>query len=71
MQPSTVRQLWSLVERTKSITLLQLSDKDLVEQLFRQLSTSEQLTNEENNCLITYINSRLTLIRDLAEARSM
>ena len=71
MQPSTVRQLWSLVERTKSITLLQLSDKDLVEQLFRQLSTSEQLTNEENNCLITYIYSRLTLIRDLAEARSM
>ncbi len=71
MKPSTVRQLWSLVERTQSITLLQLNDKDLVEQLVRQLSTSEQLTNEENNCLITYIYSRLTLIRDLAEARSM
>ena len=71
MKPSTVRQLWALVERTQSITLLQLNDKDLVEQLFRQLSTSEQLTNEENNCLITYIYSRLTLIRDLAEARSM
>ena len=71
MKPSTVHQLWSLIERTQSITLLQLSDKDLVEQLFRQLSTSEQLTNEENNCLITYIYSRLTLIRDLAEARSM
>ena len=71
MKPSTVHQLWSLIEWTQSITLLQLSDKDLVEQLFGQLSTSGQFTNEENNSLIAYIYSRLTLIRDLAEARSM
>jgi succinate dehydrogenase flavin-adding protein (antitoxin of CptAB toxin-antitoxin module) len=69
MEVSTLRQLWSLIEKTQTNTLLQLSDPDLVEWLLGQIEKRKSLSLEENNILTTYIRSKSSLIRDLAEAR--
>jgi succinate dehydrogenase flavin-adding protein (antitoxin of CptAB toxin-antitoxin module) len=69
MEVSTLRQLWSLIEKTHAKTLLQLRDPDLVEWLLGQIERQKSLSVEENILLTTYIRSKSSLIRDLAEAR--
>jgi succinate dehydrogenase flavin-adding protein (antitoxin of CptAB toxin-antitoxin module) len=69
MEVSKLRQLWSLIEKTQTNTLLQLNDTDLVEWLLGQIEKQKSLSLEENNILTTYIRSKSSLIRDLAEAR--
>ena len=69
MEVSTLRQIWSLIEKTQTNTLLQFNDTDLVEWLLGQIEKRKSLFLEENNILTTYIPSKSSLIRDLAEAR--
>ncbi|MBW4586165.1 hypothetical protein G7B40_024855 [Aetokthonos hydrillicola Thurmond2011] len=69
MNSSTLRYLWSVVEQTQTNTLLKLNDTDLVKQLLKQLDASIALTSEETTTIRTYLYSRTTLIRDLAQAR--
>lgn len=64
-----LRQLWSLIEETHSSLLLNLSDKELLQELLLQLTQNKQLSGEEVVCIRDYISSRLTLIRDLASSR--
>ena len=64
-----LRQLWSVVEETQAMVLLKLSDTDLVGQILTQLQGRSPLTSEEAQTLETYIGSRTSLIRDLAQAR--
>ncbi|HIK14532.1 MAG TPA: hypothetical protein IGS53_04465 [Leptolyngbyaceae cyanobacterium M33_DOE_097] len=69
MTPRMLRQLWSLIETTQAHVLLDLDDKSLVQWLLRQLQDGRSLNPEEDSVMNDYINSRLPLIRDLAQHR--
>jgi hypothetical protein len=69
MTPKILRQLWSVVETAQAKTLLQLDDASLVEWLVKQTDTQVLLEPKETDYLSDYIQSRLTLIRDLAYER--
>jgi hypothetical protein len=71
MSPLMLRQLWFLVERTQSTTLLNLDDTSLVQLLIKQLRTQRSLNHEEAAICTSYIHSRLPLIRDLARSRNL
>lgn len=65
---STLRHLWSVIEETQASILLEFSDKELTEQLLRQLE-KKRLDRGETTTIKTYIRSRLPLIRDIAASR--
>lgn len=69
MSPLMLRQLWSLIETTQSNILLNLDDASLVQWLLRQITAQRSLDHQETNLLSAYIQSRLVLIRDLAQER--
>lgn len=73
IQPSTLRQLWSVVIDTQTGILLQLSDAELVNQLVNQLvsqlSPQSPLDRQEVHVLREYVRLKTPLIRDLAQAR--
>lgn len=69
MTPTILRQLWSVVETTQAHTLLKLDDASLVQWLLKQTKNQASLNGDETNILTNYIESRLTLIRDLAQER--
>ena len=69
MTPLMLRQLWSLVEATQSALLLNLDDASLVQWLLRQLKTQQSLNTQEITILSSYIESKLSLIRDLAHQK--
>ena len=71
MNSSTLRQLWALVEETHNTTLLKFGDAELVQQLLGQLQNKMILSGEELNTMNTYLNSKVSLIRDLAQAGSL
>jgi hypothetical protein len=66
---SRLRQLWNVVEQTQANLLLNLNDGELVKQILQQISYRETLSSEESDKLSTYIHSRTSLIRDLAQER--
>ena len=70
MNPYTLRQLWSLIEDTQTITLLDLSDIDLVVYLLTQMENRQPLSLQEVDLVSNYIHSKISLIRDLAYLRS-
>lgn len=69
MNPTLLRQIWSLVEATQATILLNLDDANLVQSLLRQFDTQQPLNSEETTQLSNYLYSRLNLIRDLAYDR--
>lgn len=69
MTPNIMRQLWSIVEATHTVTLLQLDDASLVQWLVKQITNQAFLDPHETDFLCDYIQSRLSLIRDLAYER--
>jgi succinate dehydrogenase flavin-adding protein (antitoxin of CptAB toxin-antitoxin module) len=69
MTPKIMRQLWSVVETAQAKTLLQLDDASLVQWLVKQTNTQALLEPKETDYLCDYIQSRLSLIRDLAYER--
>lgn len=69
MNSSKLRQFWSVVEGTHAGILLKLNDHELVHQLIRQLEDSDWFTAEETATVSNYIRSKVSLVRDLAEAR--
>ncbi len=69
MTPKIMRQLWSVIETTQTKTLLQLDDASLVQWLVKQTTTQALLDCQETDFLCDYIQSRLPLIRDLANER--
>jgi hypothetical protein len=69
MTPKIMRQLWSVVENAQTKTLLQLDDASLVQWLVKQIHTQALLDGHETDFLSDYIQSRLTLIRDIAHER--
>ncbi|MCU0550939.1 MAG: hypothetical protein MUC48_16455 [Leptolyngbya sp. Prado105] len=69
MNPSLIRQLWTMVETTQATHLVNLDDAHLVQSLLCQVNTQQPLNSEENSLLSNYVYSRLALIRDLAYER--
>ena len=69
MTPIMLRQLWSLIETTQATLLVNLDDATLVQWLLKQLKMNSALNGLEADLLDEYIQSRLCLIRDLAEQR--
>lgn len=67
--PNMMRQLWALVESTQVTTLLQFEDTDLVQFLLKRFSAQQSIDAQAATHLDTYIQSKLPLIRDLAEDR--
>ena len=69
MTPLMLRQLWSLVDATQGALLLNLDDASLVQWLLRQFRVQQHLNPEEVTILSSYIQSKLSLIRDLAHQK--
>ena len=69
MTPTIMRQFWSIVEATHTVTLLQLDDASLVQWLVKQITNQAFLDAHEIDFLCDYIQARLSLIRDLAYER--
>ncbi len=69
MTPTILRQLWSVIETTQANTLLKLDDASLVQWLLKQTKNKALLDHNQTTILSDYIQSRLTLIRDLAQER--
>ena len=69
MTPLMLRQLWSLVDATQVALLLSLDDTSLVQWLLRQFRIQQPLNPEEITILSGYIQSKLSLIRDLAHQK--
>ncbi|MGI0498138.1 hypothetical protein [Limnospira platensis] len=69
MTPTMLRQLWSLVENTQPSQLVSLDDDSLVQCLMGRLKSQSGINGHDWDMLDEYINSRISLIRDLAEAR--
>lgn len=61
-----LKQLWSIVTNIKGDTLLSLNNKDLSEFLLNKLDLRDPLSSQENQIVNTYIHSKISLIRDLA-----
>ncbi|MBD2463276.1 hypothetical protein H6G89_19765 [Oscillatoria sp. FACHB-1407] len=71
MTPLMLRQLWSLIETTQSGILLTLDDTALVQWLLRQVKAERSLDHDETDVLANYIQSKLSLIRDIAQERGV
>lgn len=69
MNPQLLRHLWSLVERSQSSHLLALDDNSLVHWLMDQFTGQRSINPTESDQLHRYIQSKLPLIRDLAQER--
>ena len=69
MNPSILRQFWSMVEQTQTSTLLELSDRDLITRLQEQFEQHKYFSTNEISILHEYIQGKISLIRDLAELR--
>jgi hypothetical protein len=64
-----LRHLWSVVETTQANILLKLDDPSLVQWLLKQIKLQTVLDRDETHLLADYIQSRLNLIRDMAQER--
>ncbi|MGF1497434.1 MAG: hypothetical protein ACFB8W_11500 [Elainellaceae cyanobacterium] len=69
MTPAMLRQFWKVVENTQSTILTNLDDGRLVAWLLNRVASERPIDQSEATIYSNYIQSRLTLIRDLAEAR--
>ena len=67
--PSTLRQVWAVIEETHASLILELSDAELSQQLLIQIADKKQLNVEEVCDVRAYIHSRILLIRDDAQER--
>ena len=69
MSANLIKAIWRAVETTQSATLLRLNDGELLSTLIKRLKNSNSISSAEVKDASSYINSRLSLIRDLAQSR--
>ena len=69
MTPLLLRQCWNVVETTQANLLLYLDDYTLVRYLTQDLQKQQALDAAEETAVNHYIESRLPLIRDIAQSR--
>ncbi len=69
MNIALLHQIWKLIERTHASELLEPTDGELVQRLLHKLDAQQPLEQNERANITTYLVSKTSLIRDLAEAR--
>lgn len=69
INPLLLRQFWTVVETTQANLLLHLDDSTLVRQLTDDLQTQQMMNADEEIAVNHYIESKLPLIRDIAQSR--
>ncbi|MEM8810063.1 MAG: hypothetical protein AAGF01_28935 [Cyanobacteria bacterium P01_G01_bin.38] len=67
MDPYLLRQLWSVIEKAQSHTILSLDDSGLVNWLLEQLAHTAAYDPCQTSILSDYIRSKTTLIRDIVQ----
>ena len=67
MNPSLLRSCWKAVSEISYSMLLSLPDLDLSQTIIQKVKDRMILNAEEAQDLDIYLNSKLLLIRDLAE----
>lgn len=68
IDPSVLRLLWKVVSEVNYPELLSLPDRELSQVLMQKVSNQVALDPEEAEKLDAYVNSKLLLIRDIADA---
>ncbi|MEM6613301.1 MAG: hypothetical protein AAF652_13795 [Cyanobacteria bacterium P01_C01_bin.72] len=66
MESKIIHAVWSSVSAINKQVLMQLDDRDLIQQIMREIDKSSTLTSEDRQNLLGYISSKLLLIRDIA-----
>ena len=69
LNSSTLRQIWLIIERKQTPTILSLSDSEILQQLQEELQAQTFLSASELKAASLYISSRIPLIRDSAESK--
>jgi hypothetical protein len=69
MNPSMLRQFWSLIDGIRATVPLSLDDRSLEQWLLRQLRSAQALNSPEADALSDYIHNRLPMIREFAQER--
>lgn len=69
MNPMHMRHFWSLVEASQATQLLQLDDHNLFAWLMDQLQLEQPLDRSEMISIGSYVQTKLPLVRDMAQAR--
>lgn len=62
-----IQKTWLIIERLKGEEVAKLNNVELIKEMQEQLNEDSKLTNLEIKEISTYIQSRIPLIRDLAE----
>ncbi|WP_040898349.1 hypothetical protein [Xenococcus sp. PCC 7305] len=70
MNISLLRQIWKVIEQANLYELLSLNDTEVITRLLGQLEIKNRLSREETLVVKVYLNSKLPLIKDLAESHS-
>jgi hypothetical protein len=67
IDPSILRLLWSIAASIHYQDLLHLPDAELSQRIIQEVSCRLPLDAEQCGNLHTYLNSRMMLVRELAE----
>ncbi len=67
IETAIIRAVWSSVETVNKQALLHLSDTDIVQQIIDRVECIFSLDLEERQSLSHYVNSKVRLIKDIAE----
>ena len=68
IDPSILRLLWSIAANLRPQDLSILPDMELSEHILKEVDHRVSLNADQQNNLLTYIHSKMMLIRDMAEA---
>jgi hypothetical protein len=68
IDPSILRLLWSIASGIHYQDLLNLPDAELSQRIIQEVSCRLPLDAEQSGNLNAYLNSKIMLIRDLAES---
>lgn len=71
LNPLVLRLTWATVETLPTAELLVMTDLALIKLIMHQVTRQFLLNGEELCLLYDYISSRLLLIRDMVESRSL
>ncbi|MBW4520520.1 MAG: hypothetical protein KME16_12565 [Scytolyngbya sp. HA4215-MV1] len=64
-----LRLTWTVIEETPTSQLMLLTDTALVRLILQKMAQKMMLTGEEVYELYSYIGSKISLIRDIAESQ--
>jgi hypothetical protein len=69
MNSSILRELWTLIDNIQPNILVSIDEKELIEQILKQLTQNTSLDLDDDDLVSIYISSKMSLIRDLAESK--